>query len=57
MEDLLEDKHVITAELWRVWAERGKRHDRAILRKIIVASALVTGLVTVAFVLYLSVMK
>jgi hypothetical protein len=35
MEKFLEDqKDVISAERWRAWEAKGKRHDRAIARKI-----------------------
>jgi hypothetical protein len=57
MENLLKAENVISAELWRAWEARGKRHDEAIARKIKLAAGLVIGMLALAAIFYLFVTR
>jgi hypothetical protein len=49
MEKFLEDQNdVISAERWRAWEAKGKRHDEAIARKIKLLAVALIGLLALA---------
>lgn len=48
MEEFLEDQNdVMNAERWRAWEAKGKRHDKAIARKIKLLAVVLIGLLAV----------
>jgi hypothetical protein len=48
MDNLLADRNEISAELWRAWEAKSKRHDKAVARKAkLFAAVLITLLVLV----------
>ena len=54
MENLLEDRNEISAELWRVWEAKGKRHDKAIARKIKLLAVVLIGLLALVGVFFVA---
>jgi len=45
MENLLEDQNdVVSAERWRAWEAKGRRHDKALARKIKLLAVVLIGL-------------
>jgi hypothetical protein len=52
MENLLDDKNVVSAERWQTWVAKGRRHDSAVARKVKFIAVIAVSLLLLAAALY-----
>ena len=55
MEKLLEDQNdLLSAERWHAWEEKGRRHDKAIARKVKLLAIVLIGLLALVATFHFS---